>query len=205
MGILAPVLIQAEVKPTEAPVEAIPPQPTGTVEEFAAQIVAGVEAEKAGKLDKAVEAYTKAISYQADAPVALVRRAVVYSRLGKKNEAMLDLRRATSPRTRPKTVTDFATLGWLRATCPLAEFRDGSLAVTYGTKAVTFAESAEHYDVLAAGYAEMGNFQRARDSILRGFKLAPDDARLKGMQERLKLYNDRKKYRDDWWPDKDDR
>lgn len=174
-------------------------------EKFSNAILEGFKCEQKGDFAGAIAAYTLAVNVQEDSPVALIRRGEVYARMGKKQEAMLDLRRATSPRTRPKTVTDFASLGWLRATSPLAEFRDASLAISYGNKAVSFADSAENYDVLAAGYAELGNFQKARDSIMQGMKYYPEDPRIKGMKERLKLYIDHQKFRDDWWPDGVDR
>jgi|GEM_PF-4683692 len=178
-----------------------PAKKSDPAEEMASAVLEGFKCEQKGDFPGAISAYTKALSAQDDSPVALIRRGIVYARMGKKAEALLDLRRATSPRTYPHTVTDFATLGWLRATSPLIEFRDGALAVSYGDKAVSYTDSAENYDVLAAGYAEMGNFQKARDTLMEGLKYFPNSERAKGMKERLKLYENHKKFRDDWWPD----
>ena len=88
----------------------------------------------------------------------------------------------------------------VRATSPLPGYRDGALAVAYAQRALKESESAENYDILAAAYAEMGEFQKARDTLEAGIKFFGDSSRLPEMQERLLLYREKKKYREDWRP-----
>jgi tetratricopeptide (TPR) repeat protein len=70
--------------------------------------------------------------------------------------------------------------------------------VAYAQKVLKEEESAEAYDLLAAAYAEMRNYQRARDYVLEGLKKFPEDERATVMKERFELYRQRKPYHEDW-------
>lgn len=169
-------------------------------EAFGRYILEAIDLEDVCKNEEAVEVYSKALAIDAESPVALVRRGVCYAHLGQNDKAAADLFAATGARVRPRTVTDFATLAWLRATSPISRFRDGSLAVSYAQRALTGSETAENYDVLAAAYAEMGDFQKAHDTMEKGLKFYPNSPRAAAMRARLAIYNKRKKYREDWSP-----
>jgi tetratricopeptide (TPR) repeat protein len=54
-------------------------------------------------------------------------------------------------------------LAWLLATCPKAEFRNGTKAVEQATKACELSEwkNMSIIDTLAAAYAESGDFDKA--------------------------------------------
>ncbi len=54
-------------------------------------------------------------------------------------------------------------IAWLQATCPDAEFRDGTKAVQNATKAYELTKHRDHYnvDILAAAYAETSGFDLA--------------------------------------------
>ena len=56
-----------------------------------------------------------------------------------------------------------ASLAWLLATCPDAQYRNGEKAVQRAKQVIAKAEKEEvsNFEVLAAAYAEAGNFQEA--------------------------------------------
>ena len=163
-------------------------------------VLHAVNKEQREDIEGAVKFYDRALAIDPDCILALVRRSICYAKLGKHQEAVDGLNRATNPRMRPRTISDFAILAWLRATSPLPAYRDGALAVAYAQRALKESESAENYDILAAAYAEMGEFQKARDTLEAGIKFFGDSSRLPEMQERLLLYREKKKYREDWRP-----
>jgi hypothetical protein len=99
------------------------------------------------------------------------------------------------------------SLDWLhrrfaffRATCPEARFRDGAKAVELAKKALELAgrdADREYRAALAAACAEAGQFDKAvaeQTRALEDRSLDRED-RVK-MEQRLKLYRDKKPYRD---------
>lgn len=166
------------------------------VSSFAQHVLRGFEQERQGNYAAAVEAYTEALKLNEESPTAYVRRALCAAKLGQLERAAVDLREANL--LAPVTMTDYTTMAWLLATSPIKSVRDGTRAVAYAQKALTENESAETYDILAAAYAEMGNFQRARNLLLEGMKKFPDSPRIPAMRERLNLYNDKKPFREVW-------
>jgi Tfp pilus assembly protein PilF len=89
-------------------------------------------------------------------------------------------------------------LAWLRATCPDPKFRDGKVAVEKATKAceLTNWRDGVILDTLAAAFAEAGQF----DEAVKWQKKALEDKRLEKligpeMQARIKLYSEKKPYR----------
>ncbi|NJL19369.1 MAG: tetratricopeptide repeat protein [Bdellovibrionaceae bacterium] len=165
-------------------------------ESFSEAVIRGFEQERAGRYGEAVEAYTRALELKPDTGIALVRRAYAYVQTGRFVEAAEDLKAAAI--AKPVSLSDYKALSWLKSTCPFAVIRDGAVAVAYAQKALKEEESAEAYDLLAAAYAEMGVYQKARDYVLEGLKKFPEDARSTAMKERFELYRQRKPYREDW-------
>lgn len=166
------------------------------LERFASLVIKGHELENAGKYSEAIKVYTEALTLQNESPVTQIRRGICHARLGDNEKAASDLHAATV--LPPRTVSDFYALSWLRATAPLARFRDGSLAVSYAQRALKEGEAAERYDALAAGYAEMGNFRLAYETVQKGIKFFPNSDRIPEMTKRLHLYSEKKKYRENW-------
>jgi tetratricopeptide (TPR) repeat protein len=168
------------------------------MEQFAEHALKGFQAEQAKKLSEAVDHYSKALELQPESIYALIRRGICLARLGRNEEAAADLRKATAAGIQARTVSDFSSLAWLRATSPISRFRDGAVAVTLAQRALREQESADHYDILAAAYAEMGNFEQARQTLDRGIKKFPDSPRIPAMKNRMKLYLERKKFQETW-------
>jgi tetratricopeptide (TPR) repeat protein len=90
-------------------------------------------------------------------------------------------------------------LAWLRATCPDEVFRNGKVAVEQATKGCELSgwKSGFYIDTLAAAYAEAGQF----DEAVKWEKKALEDKETvkehgKGMRDRLKLYQEKKPFRD---------
>ena len=106
----------------------------------------------------------------------------------------------TAVRVDPDRALAFNDLAWLRATCVVAEFRDGAKAVEEATKAseLTNWKKAHYVGTLAAAYAEAGDF----DSAVKWQKktidlLTEEEEELRAdFEERLKLYQSGKPYRE---------
>jgi len=91
------------------------------------------------------------------------------------------------------------SLAWLRATCPSADFRDGSKAVKAATKAceLTNFKNHEYISTLAAAYSELGYFEEAIKWQEEAIKILPetDWMELKvNYDTRLNLYKTQKPY-----------
>jgi len=91
-------------------------------------------------------------------------------------------------------------LAWLRATCPVAEFRDGAKAVEQATKAceLTNWKNARYVGTLAAAYAETGDFDSAVKWQKKAIDLLTEEEEElhADFEERLKLYQSGKPYRE---------
>jgi tetratricopeptide (TPR) repeat protein len=92
---------------------------------------------------------------------ALRSRADAYLNVGKHQEAVADFEKAL--KIEPEDTTILNNLGWVLATSPDAELRDGKRAVELATKACELTEyKAPHIlSTLAAAFAESGNFDTA--------------------------------------------
>lgn len=163
---------------------------------FSDLVMGGYAYEEKKDYASAVENYTRALEIKEESVVVLIRRAYCLVQLGEFEKAGQDLKEVSF--LMPVSMSDYTSLAWLKATCPFEIIRDGPLAVAYASKAMKERQSAETYDILAAAYAEMNDFQRARYTILEGIKRFPDSARIPAMKNRLELYKEKKAYRESW-------
>jgi WD40 repeat protein/tRNA A-37 threonylcarbamoyl transferase component Bud32/Flp pilus assembly protein TadD len=101
----------------------------------------------------------------------------------------------------PDSAQALNILAWLRATCPAAEVRDGAKAVKHATRAceLTNWKDAQYIDTLAAAYAEIGDFDSAVKQQKKAIDLLTEEEEgpRADMEERLKLYQSGKPYRED--------
>jgi|GEM_PF-835827 len=180
---------------SQAPVLEDPNSPKN-VAAYSQNFLQGYEYEAKGDFAAAHALYTKAREIRDDSPALLIRRAYCGAKIGQTRDVAMDLKRAFE--LQPKTMTDYSTMAWFYATSPFDAYRDGARAVTLGKKVMTTEPSADAYDILAAGYAEMGNFSQARDLLMKGIKSYPVSPRIPEMKDRLLLYGERKKFREVW-------
>ncbi len=124
----------------------------------------GMAAMRAGRLDEAVELYTKVIDAGGEAGVlasALTNRGVVEGKRGNWQKAIDDYREAL--RLQPNLPTAHNNLAWVLATCPIDALRSGQEAVehaTYACKATAWS-TPNCLGTLAAACAEIGDFDQA--------------------------------------------
>jgi serine/threonine-protein kinase len=83
----------------------------------------------------------------------------------------------------------YKNYAWLLATCPDPAFRNGRRAVELATKAheLTAWQQVGWYHILAAAYAESGEFPAAIDWQQKAVKAAPEDEQDE-QQSRLDRY-----------------
>src|ERR1043165_8457509 len=103
-------------------------------------------------------------------------------------------------RLTPTLPNSYKNLAWLMATCPEAKFRNGTQAVAYAHHALSMVNEkvVAWFGILAAAYAELGNFDEAVRWQTRCLDGLP--ANKKPEQEaRLNLFKARQPYRE--YPD----
>lgn len=114
-----------------------------------------------GEVDKAIQDFSKAIWLDPDYVYAFSNRGDVWNNTDAYSLAINDYSEAI--RLDPKDEATCNSLAWLLATCPDAEFRDGTQAYILAEQLCESAawEDADYLDTLAAAYAEAGDFQQA--------------------------------------------
>lgn len=158
----------------------------------------GLELEKEGKFLQAMDRYTSVLDQAPDTAWVLVRRAHCLAKTGDPAGAKADLRRAT--RLIPETATDRVMLAWAKATCPYLEYRDGAGAVSLAKRALQDEPLIQTYAILAAGYAEMGDFRKAQETVMLALSKGPSPEERKTLQEKLEQFRNKKPRRDEWAP-----
>ncbi len=145
--------------------------------------------------DRAIADYNEAIRLEPTCVRAIVNRGFARQDKGEYYKALADYDRAL--KVDPKYSPAYVARAWLFATCPDRKFRDGKLAVASATRACQLSQwkEAPKLAVLAAAYAEAGDFDKAvrwqQEANDRFFE--PEDR--KEGQERIALYRRKKPYR----------
>ncbi len=121
----------------------------------------------AKKSDDAIKIYDRILEEDADLEIAVRGRADAFLSLGEHAKAIEDYERAIEIQDE-KNEPDAGTvnnLAWVLATSPKPEIRDGKRSVELGLRACELSKYKESYAVstLAAGYAETGDFEKARE------------------------------------------
>jgi tetratricopeptide (TPR) repeat protein len=147
---------------------------------------------------KAIADYSEAILLHPRSFDSYMGRGASRAKMNEYGEAIADYIEAV--RLNPKSAPANTSLAWALATCPKDDLRDGKRAVRHATSAceTNAWKNANDLENLAAAYAECGNF----DLAIRWQRSALD-AGATGLQnkenslQRLKLYQERKPYREE--------
>jgi tetratricopeptide (TPR) repeat protein len=158
----------------------------------------GLELEKEGKYEEAMDRYTNVLDQAPETAWVLVRRAFCLAKTGDLSGSKADLRRAM--RLLPETATDRITVAWAKANCPFLEFRDGAGAVSLAKRAIQDEPLIQTYGILASGYAEMGDFRKAQETVMLALSKSTVESEKKELKKKLELFRDKKPEMDDWAP-----
>jgi Flp pilus assembly protein TadD len=152
-----------------------------------------------GHPDEAVPELKRAIELKPRFPGAEETLAGAYQALGDWHEALDRWQKAMSLDS--SRVSAVAGAAWLMATAPDATVRNGGRAVALAKSAIAMSpkEDPNLLDVLAAAYAESGEFDRANTEITRAIAVAGnggDKQLAAAMRARQRLYQQKKPFRD---------
>lgn len=142
-----------------------------------------------GEYEKAIQDFNETIRLGNADPKDFVFRGNAFARIGDFKKALDDYRTAAD-----RDPTDTVTLdnwAWLLATCPDARFRDGKQAVELANRAGKHGgwKEGSRMRILAAAYAEAGDFGNAIKSQEKTIELVAEDPRLNDLEKRrLALY-----------------
>lgn len=148
-----------------------------------------------GNQDRAVSDQTVAIRLDPTDAIARNNRGAALLKRGEWALAIDDLRAATQ--IDPKLPNSYRHLAWLQATCPDPKYRDGAAAVSNATRALelTHWKRQEWVEVLAAAYAEVGNFEHALHWQQKAIDESSAETKAIGV-DRLKLYQSGQPFRE---------
>ncbi|MGC8639734.1 MAG: tetratricopeptide repeat protein [Isosphaeraceae bacterium] len=144
---------------------------------------------------RAVNDYNEAVRLDPSSPLALNNRGIARGHLKEYDKAIADFSEAI--RVDPAFALAWSNRAGLWATCPDARFRDGKQAVESATRAceLTAWNDAHPIAILAAACAEAGEFEAAVKWQEKANKLFDDPEDRKISEERLRLYRDKKPFR----------
>jgi len=154
-----------------------------------------------GNVEKAVYHYLEALRINPNYAGAYYNLGKIYANQGKTETAIQNYRKALD--LNPEMTSALYQLGWLYATHENEVFRNGRAAMVLAEKLcrTTVYNQPLGLDVLAAAYAEIGDFSKAVTTAQKGIKLAglynltEMSAALK---KRLQTYQSGKPYRSMW-------
>ena len=155
----------------------------------------GMAMVKRGELDNAMKSFEEAIRLRPDDGWVYARRAYSWSAKGERDQMMQDLDKAVE--VSPEVSYVWSTRAWLLATSPVDNHRDGNLAVAAAKKAWELPMWSEFrvLDVLAAAYAEAGDFAQAVKWQEKVVSMLPPSQR-SDYESRLALYWEGKPFRE---------
>ena len=125
-------------------------------------VLRGISYAELGDVDKAFKDYSTAIALAPDEDAAFAFRGEILANRGDWASAQADFDSAIAHTTANLNVSvSLAFKAWLFATWPDPAKRDGAKAVTLALRALKLRNNALTHDVLAAAYAETGQFNNA--------------------------------------------
>ena len=112
-----------------------------------------------GNLTDAVNDVNAAITIAPEFPMLYIIRGQILDMKGDCQAALSDFEKAM--RFDTENFNTHADIAWILATCPDKKYRNGAKAYQLVTKELESNESHENLKILAAAYAEMGDFKTA--------------------------------------------
>ena len=127
------------------------------------------------KYESTVQDCAEILRIKSGHPLAQLLRAQANTKLGRNQECLRDLDaviRNTNKKDIAPLVMAFEMRGWLRATSPDENFRNGKQAVIDAQQACKLSRDsdAQSLDTLAAAYAEVGDYPAAIEAVERAIK-----------------------------------
>ena len=148
--------------------------------------------------DKAIKDHTKAIEVNPEYALAFNERGYVWEKIKEYDKAIRDFGAAI--RIDHEFTIALNSLAWLLATCPDSDYRDGKEAVYYASRAYKINSDNTNSDILAAAYAEAGDFKNAIKYQKEAIKKAKDEDKAKEQineyTSRLELYKKKRPYQE---------
>jgi tetratricopeptide (TPR) repeat protein len=147
---------------------------------------------------QAIADFTQALQLDPQSAEAYLSRGEAWQGQRAYSQAIADF--VAAIRLDRQSPSGYNHLGWLWATCPDPQFRDGRRAVTAATRACERSQwrNSHHLATLAASHAEAGDFDAAVEWQQKAIGLWPkdDEDGLASSRARLKLYRAKRPYRD---------
>ena len=150
------------------------------------------------KWEQAIADFNHALIVSPSFILAAIKRAEVNQTIGRYDKALAELDHIIN--LKPRIHADALARNdraWLFATCPEPAFRNGKQAVADATAAcrIDSWDTWDYIDTLAGAYAEAGDFDNAIKFENKAIHKARDADAIKGAQERLALYQQRRPFR----------
>ncbi|MEE8449825.1 MAG: hypothetical protein V3S39_09355, partial [Thermodesulfobacteriota bacterium] len=144
--------------------------------------------------DKAIADYSVVIKSSPNFAPAYFRRGRAWARKEECDKATADYGEAI--KRNPKYAAAYSSRAWLWAACPDHSFRNGLKAIESATRAceLTSWKNPYYISVLAAAYAEAGDFKQAVKWQTKALAMAPESGKAE-FQYELELYQAGKSYR----------
>lgn len=155
---------------------------------------------KQGNYRDAIRDYSQAVQTDRDNVEAYTLRGDAYADQANFSQALSDFQAAV--RIEPNYGKAYQSAAWLRATCPLQQFRNADSALRGAAKAIELDGDGDYryLETLAAAQANASQFEEARQTQTRAIEAAKSTGEpqpvLDRAQERLELYEADRPYRD---------
>ena len=147
------------------------------------------------EFDKALAEFNEAIRLEPGCPDAYIHRAFAWTSKGEYDNAIADYDKAVV--LEPRSAAAYNDRAWLRATCPVAEYRDANKALESAIWACALSgwKNPHSLGTLAASYAEGSDFASAVKCQIKALGLLQRENEREAFGERLELYRRRTAYR----------
>jgi tetratricopeptide (TPR) repeat protein len=164
-----------------------------------AMVLLGAALVAQGQTDEAIRQFEQVVELNSQNVTAQYRLGLLEYEAGQAESALSHLSQAI--KLEPGNAPLLRQTAWILATCPEEQIRDGDRAVELAQKAIKLASSEDprDFDVLAAAYAEKGDFAAAVKAARQASTLALTQDKLELTAEitaRMRLYRDGQPFRE---------